>query len=53
MPGRNRRARPTLQRQVTTTDGPFSEAKEVIGGLAILQANSKRKLSNRSNNSFT
>jgi len=23
------------------TDGPFTEAKEVIGGLAILQANSK------------
>ena len=26
---------------VTVTDGPFSEAKEVIGGFAILQANSK------------
>ena len=26
---------------VTVTDGPFSEAKEVIGGLAILQAGSK------------
>ena len=26
---------------VTVTDGPFTEAKEVIGGLAILQANSK------------
>jgi len=25
----------------TVTDGPFSEAKEVIGGLAIIQANSK------------
>jgi hypothetical protein len=25
----------------TVTDGPFSEAKEVVGGLAILQANSK------------
>ena len=27
--------------QITVTDGPFSEAKEVIGGFAILQANSK------------
>lgn len=27
--------------KVTVTDGPFAEAKEVIGGLAILQANSK------------
>lgn len=26
---------------VTVTDGPFTESKEVIGGLAILQANSK------------
>ena len=26
---------------VTVTDGPFAEAKEVIGGLAILQAGSK------------
>jgi hypothetical protein len=26
---------------VTVTDGPFSEAKEVVGGFAILQANSK------------
>jgi hypothetical protein len=25
----------------TVTDGPFSEAQEVVGGLAILQANSK------------
>jgi hypothetical protein len=25
----------------TVTDGPFSEAKEVIGGLAIIQAASK------------
>jgi hypothetical protein len=25
----------------TVTDGPFSEAKEVIGGLAIIQASSK------------
>jgi hypothetical protein len=27
--------------RVTVTDGPFTEAKEVIGGFAILQANSK------------
>ena len=27
--------------QVTVTDGPFTESKEVIGGLAILQANSR------------
>ena len=26
---------------VTVTDGPFTEAKEVIGGLAILQAGTK------------
>ena len=29
--------------KVTVTDGPFTEAKEVIGGLAILQANSKEE----------
>jgi hypothetical protein len=27
--------------RVTVTDGPFTEAKEVVGGFAILQANSK------------
>ena len=27
---------------LTVTDGPFTEAKEVIGGLAILQADSKQ-----------
>jgi len=27
--------------QVTVTDGPFTEAKEVVGGLAIIKANSK------------
>src|SRR5215475_6965172 len=27
--------------KVTVTDGPFTESKEVIGGLAILQADSK------------
>jgi hypothetical protein len=29
--------------KVTVTDGPFTEAKEVIGGLAILQAKSKEE----------
>jgi hypothetical protein len=27
--------------KVTVTDGPFTESKEVIGGLAILRANSR------------
>jgi hypothetical protein len=29
--------------KVTVTDGPFTETKEVIGGLAVLQANSKEE----------
>jgi hypothetical protein len=29
--------------KLSVTDGPFTEAKEVIGGLAILQANSKQE----------
>lgn len=29
--------------KVTITDGPFAEAKEVIGGFAILEAPSKRE----------
>ena len=29
--------------KVTVTDGPFTESKEVVGGLAILQANSKQE----------
>ena len=29
--------------KVTVTDGPFTELKEVIGGLAILQANTKEE----------
>jgi hypothetical protein len=29
--------------QVTVTDGPFTEAKEVIGGFAILQADSREE----------
>ena len=28
---------------VTVTDGPFTEAKEVVGGFAILQAKSKEE----------
>jgi hypothetical protein len=28
---------------VTVTDGPFTESKEVVGGLAILQARSKEE----------
>ena len=27
--------------KVTVTDGPFTESKEVIGGFAMIQANSK------------
>lgn len=27
--------------QITVTDGPFSEAKEVVGGFAVLEATSK------------
>ena len=29
--------------KVIVTDGPFAEAKEVIGGLAIIQASSKQE----------
>jgi hypothetical protein len=29
--------------KVTVTDGPFTESKELIGGLAIMQANSKEE----------
>jgi hypothetical protein len=28
---------------ITVTDGPFTESKEVVGGFAILQANSKQE----------
>lgn len=28
---------------IAVTDGPFSEAKEVVGGFAILKANSKQE----------
>ncbi len=30
--------------KVTVTDGPFTEAKEVVGGFAILRANSKQEV---------
>ena len=29
--------------KLTVTDGPFTESKEIVGGFAILQANSKRE----------
>jgi hypothetical protein len=29
--------------KVTVTDGPFTEAKEMIGGFAIMRANSKEE----------
>ncbi len=29
--------------KLTVTDGPFGESKEVIGGFALLQANSKQE----------
>jgi hypothetical protein len=29
--------------KVTVTDGPFTEAKEMVGGFAILKANSKEE----------
>jgi hypothetical protein len=29
--------------RITVTDGPFTEAKELIGGFAILEANSKEE----------
>jgi hypothetical protein len=31
--------------KLTVTDGPFAEAKKVVGGFALLRANSKGKLS--------
>ena len=30
--------------KVTVTDGPFTEAKEVVGGFALMQANSKEEM---------
>jgi hypothetical protein len=29
--------------KLTVTDGPFTESKEIVGGFAILQANSKEE----------
>ena len=29
--------------KLSVTDGPFTESKEIVGGFAILQANSKRE----------
>jgi hypothetical protein len=29
--------------KVTVTDGPFTESKEIVGGFALLQANSKNE----------
>jgi hypothetical protein len=29
--------------KITVTDGPFTESKEIIGGFALLQADSKEK----------
>jgi hypothetical protein len=29
--------------KLSVTDGPFTEAKEVVGGFALLQANSKKE----------
>jgi hypothetical protein len=31
------------KKKVKVTDGPFTESKEVVGGLAILQANSREE----------
>src|SRR5262245_42249752 len=31
------------ENKITVTDGPFTESKEVVGGLAILKANSKEE----------
>ena len=30
--------------KITVTDGPFTEAKEVVGGFAIMKANSKEEV---------
>ena len=35
---------PAQRDAVTTTDGPFTESKEVIGGWAILTADSKAEI---------
>jgi hypothetical protein len=38
------RVRKNAGGKATVTDGPFSEAKEVIGGYALLEANSKEEI---------
>ena len=38
------RARLSKDGKITVTDGPFSEAKEVIGGYALLRAGSKAEV---------
>ena len=38
------RGRKSAGGKPTVTDGPFSEAKEVIGGYALLKANSKEEI---------
>jgi hypothetical protein len=38
--------------KVNVTDGPFTEAKEVIGGFALFQVNSKAEPSSTPGNSF-
>ena len=37
------RPRPAFRRQVTVTDGPFTEAKEVVGGYAQFELKSKEE----------
>src|SRR5437870_7126582 len=37
----DRRARPHRRGKLTVTDGPFTEAKEVVGGYAVLEAKSR------------
>lgn len=38
------RVRRSRAGQVTVTDGPFAEAKEVIGGYALMKAASKEEI---------
>ena len=34
---------PAVGRSISVTDGPFTESKELVGGFAILKANSKEE----------
>ena len=44
LPSASRRPRVRLSNgKVTVTDGPFTESKEIIGGLAIVKADSKEE----------